>query len=258
MISVILPTYRNPDYLDLCLRSIVENQVNKNDIIVIVDGYFEESEEVLKKYADDINVIDLEENMGMQHAINVGVWNAQSDWIFVINDDNVFPSEWDKRLVRIAEYNTVWTVNQIEPTGPGMFNFPVCDCGQTVEDFEYEIFLDIEKNQSRLDLVTPDASIFPFFMNKKWYMAAGGFDTWYDSPNLCDWDFFAKLQFNPILEFKRTHRLHLYHFGSVATKKNAESESFRRREQFAAQQYEYKWGTPPFNGENNWKHREQY
>lgn len=256
MFSVILPTYRNPDYLDLCLKSIVENQVYQNDIIVIVDGYYEESKEVLEKYPH-VGVIDLEENMGMQHAINVGVWNAQFDRIFVINDDNVFPSEWDDRLEVHDDINTVYTVNQVEPTGPGMFGFPVCDLGQTVDDFDYDIWLDIELDES-INLETDDGSIFPFLIHKKWFMAVGGFDTWYDSPNLCDWDFFAKLQLLPHLQFKRTHRLALYHFGSVATKKNKESASFIKREQFAAQQYQYKWGTPPYNGENNWKHREQF
>ena len=71
MISVILPTYRNPDYLDLCLRSIVTNQVNQNEIIVVIDGYYEESSHILEKYPN-ISVIDLEENQGMQQALNVG------------------------------------------------------------------------------------------------------------------------------------------------------------------------------------------
>jgi len=32
MISVIIPTYKEPEYLDLCLRSAFEGQVNKNEI----------------------------------------------------------------------------------------------------------------------------------------------------------------------------------------------------------------------------------
>ena len=31
MISLIIPTYRNPEYLDICLKSAIENQVNKKD-----------------------------------------------------------------------------------------------------------------------------------------------------------------------------------------------------------------------------------
>ena len=51
MISLIIPTYRNPKYLDICLRSAVGGRVNENnEIIVVVDGFVEESKEVLDKY----------------------------------------------------------------------------------------------------------------------------------------------------------------------------------------------------------------
>lgn len=251
MLSVIIPTYRNPKYLDLCLDSLLKHQKNDNEIIVVVDGFYEESDEVLEKHKG-INVIDFEENRGMQTAINMGVWKASNDGIFIINDDNVFPPEWDTRVESQFHPNTIITVNQIEPTGPGMFNFPVVDCGQTVETFDMEKFIeaDLKLSQNKL---TRDGNIFPFLIDKKLFMAVGGFDTYYDSPNLCDWDFFYKLELIPNVGYARTHSVHTYHFGSVSTKKNAESNSFRAREQYAMQQYMYKWGHPPYNGINNTK-----
>jgi glycosyltransferase involved in cell wall biosynthesis len=251
MISVIIPSYRNPKYLDLCLHSLTRGQYNNNQIIVILDGYVEESEAIVNRYKG-IDVIPLQENKGMQHAINIGVWNATSDKIFVINDDNVFAPMWDKKLETQYSPDEILTVNQIEPTGPGMFKFPVLDCGQTVETFDMEKFIDEERKLS-VNKKTPDGNIFPFLINKKWFMAVGGFDTFYNSPNLCDWDFFAKLELITGLTRARTHFLHSYHFGSVSTKKNAEAQKFREREQFALQQYYYKWGFPPQNGENNLK-----
>lgn len=253
MISVILPTYRNPKYLDLCLHSLTAHQVNQNEIIAIVDGYVDENKEVMEKYPT-VSWLPFEENMGFQTAINYGVWNCSSEKIFVINDDNVFPTEWDVRIESQYYPNKIVTVNQIEPTGPGMFNFPVVDCGHTVDTFDMDKFLAADKQYSK-NTFTPDGNIFPFLMNKRWFMAVGGFDTYYNSPNLCDWDFFAKLELIPDLEYTRTHNAHVYHFGSVSTKKNAESDSFKQREQFAMMQYEYKWKEPPYNGPNNTKHR---
>jgi glycosyltransferase involved in cell wall biosynthesis len=251
MISVIIPTYRNPKYLDLCLESLLNGQTNVNQIIVIVDGYVEESTAILQKY-NGIEVIELQENKGMQAAINMGVWNATSEKILIINDDNVFPKNWDTRIEEQYHPNTIMTINQIEPTGPGMFNFPVVDCGRTVETFDMEKFLTEEQTLSK-NLITNDGNIFPFLINKKWFMAVGGFDTWYNSPNLCDWDFFLKLQLIPTIGYARMHHVHLYHFGSVSTKKNAESAVFIEREQFAFEQYTYKWGFSPYNGINNTK-----
>jgi glycosyltransferase involved in cell wall biosynthesis len=37
MISVIIPTYKSPDALDLCLESAIKGQNKENQIIVVVD-----------------------------------------------------------------------------------------------------------------------------------------------------------------------------------------------------------------------------
>lgn len=253
MITVIIPSYRNPKYLDLCLKSITENKVlESTQVIAVIDGYVEENQEVMDKYPT-VGFLPFEQNMGMQYAINAGVMQASTEFVFVVNDDNVFPTEWDKRIQRTVEtirnVNCVITVNQLEPTGPGMFNFPVLDLGQTADTFQYEQFLSDELIYSNELVYTPSGRIFPFIMNKKHFMAIGGFDTFYNSPNICDWDFFLRLE---LLKFSffRSSAIHLYHFGSVSTKKNAESATFHAKEQVAIEQYTWKWGTLPHNEPN--------
>jgi cellulose synthase/poly-beta-1,6-N-acetylglucosamine synthase-like glycosyltransferase len=60
MISVIIPTYKSPEMLDLCLRSAIEGQQNKNQIIVVVDGFYDINKEVLEKWSEYIDVLNLE------------------------------------------------------------------------------------------------------------------------------------------------------------------------------------------------------
>ena len=252
-ITLIIPTYRNPKYLDLCLQSAVENRESpETQILVIVDGYFEESREVLEKY-NDVLYLDLGENRGMQFALNAGVMQADTPYMFIINDDNVMPKAWDTRLrheVKLMEQGFgkqfVLTVDQIEPTGPGMFRFPVVDLGQDLESFDYKRFLEVESAMANDLPIAEDGHIFPFVVSKRQYMAVGGFDTFYNSPNVCDWDHMLKYE---LLDFRfpRTRALRLYHFGSVATKKNAESQQFRDREARAFAEFEWKWGFNPFN-----------
>lgn len=250
MITVIIPSYRNPTYLDLCLKSITENKVlDSTQVIAVIDGYVEESQDVIDKYPS-VGFLPFEQNMGMQYAINTGVMQAETEYVFIVNDDNVFPTQWDTRLERMVEAmrgaNTVMTVNQLEPTGPGMFNFPVLDLGQSTDIFQYEEYLKQELNYSNDMVVTPSGHIFPFVISKKHYMAIGGFDTFYNSPNICDWDFFLRLE---LLNFSffRSSAIHLYHFGSVSTKKNSESQSFQTKEMAAVDQYIWKWGATPYN-----------
>ena len=242
MISLIIPTYRNPKYLDLCLKSAIEQQWNDNEIIVAVDGFIEESQEVLDKYKDNIKVLDLGSNQGMQSALNLAVMNATNEKILIVNDDNVFCTKWDIVASKVPQ-GEVWTLNQIEPTGPGIFNFQVKDFGRTPEEFDYKGFIEHEMTTKQNHL-TDKGGIFPFTMYKKDYMIVGGFDTLYKSPFICDWDFFLKLDLNGIV-FKRTHEACLYHFGSTATKNGKEGEMFKSTEQPAAQLFMYKWGMSP-------------
>jgi glycosyltransferase involved in cell wall biosynthesis len=249
MISLIIPTYRNPDYLDICLKSAIENQVNQNEIIVAVDGYIEESQHVLDKYKQYIQVLDLGVNQGMQMALNLAVMNANNECIVIINDDNVLCKDWDTVIGDQIKPGFVFTVNQIEPTGPGIFNFPVKDLGKTPKEFKYEEFLEYEQT-IRKNQLTLDGGIFPFVISKKDYMIVGGFDTLYDSPFICDWDFFLKLDLNGI-QFYRMNHIHFYHFGSAATKNGKEGDKFKQTESPAAQTFIYKWGINPQLFENN-------
>ena len=249
MISLVIPTYRNPKCLDICLRSAIENQVNKNEIVVVVDGYREESEEVLQRWKDDIKILDLGQNQGMQQALNLGVYNSTNSTICIINDDNVLCKDWDVEIDKVFYPKRVMTINQIEPKGPSIFNFKIHDFGKNVDEFDYERFIKEEPNY-REDNLSADGGIFPFVISKKNYMKVGGFDTLYDSPFVCDWDFFLKLQLCDTV-FYRTHNLNFYHFGSVATKKNDEKERFSKSEQVARSTYEYKWGMKPNLYQNN-------
>jgi glycosyltransferase involved in cell wall biosynthesis len=250
MISLIIPTYRSPDYLDICLNSAIKGQTTKNEIIVVVDGYVEESKEILDKYKDNIRLLPLEQNQGMQTALNLGVFNASNEKILIINDDNVLCPEWDIIASEVKE-RSVLTINQIEPTGPGIFNFPVKNFGTAPNEFDYESFINYEKTL-RQDMLTVDGGIFPFSMYKKQYMIVGGFDTMYQSPFICDWDFFLKLDLNNI-GMSRTHKGHFYHFGSASTKNRTDGDQikFKDSEQPAAQMFMYKWGHAPKLYDNN-------
>ena len=73
MISVIIPTYKEPNYLDLCLQSAINNQKEKNEIIVVIDGFYDLNKHILDKYKDNINILDLGTNQGLSVATNWGV-----------------------------------------------------------------------------------------------------------------------------------------------------------------------------------------
>jgi hypothetical protein len=250
MISVIIPTYKEPEYLDLCLKSAFEGQVNHNEIIVVVDGFYELNKPVLDKYPG-VNVLDLGSNQGLSVATNWGVYNATHDYILVVNDDNVFPRNWDEKLTPFKQQGVVVSANQIEPS-PSMFpQFIIKDLGKSPEGFDLEQYWEFEDTQYKQ--AEMNGSTLPFMMNKYDYLAVGGWDIMYPSPHVVDWDFFLKCEYVGFL-MKRAY-VNFYHFAGAATRKTPEqSEESTRKEQLAHDFFAVKWGEhSKHNPENNSK-----
>lgn len=240
MISVIIPTYKEPTYLDLCLRSITEGQVNQNEIIVVVDGFYELNKPVLDKYPS-ISVLDLEDNQGLSIATNWGVYNASNEWVLVVNDDNVFPKNWDTNLLKDVEKGVVLTPNQIEPT-PSMFRqFHIKDLGKSPEEFDLLTFWEYE-NKLHKKPVENTGCTLPFLMHKHDFLAVGGWDEMYPSPHVVDWDFFLKCEYVGFT-MKRTYDAHFYHFSGAATRKTPEQSAESTKKENAAHEFfAVKWG----------------
>lgn len=251
MISVIIPTYKEPEYLDLCLRSAFEGQVNKNEIIVVTDGFYELNKPILDKYPD-VRVIKLNQNKGLSVATNWGVYNATYDKILVVNDDNVFPKNWDSVLEPYIQKGRVVTPNEIEPQ-PSMFiQKHIKDLGKSPSEFDLSQFWDYEQS---LSVLPPEVSgsTLPFAMYRYDYLAVGGWDIMYPSPHVVDWDFFLKCEYWG-MEMVRVYK-HFYHFASVATRSTPEqSAESTRKEMKAHEFFKLKWDTPAeHNQETNSK-----
>ena len=250
MFSVIIPTYKEPEYLDLCLKSAFEGQVNNNEIIVVVDGFYELNKPVLDKYPR-VNVLDLGSNQGLSVATNWGVYNATHDYILVVNDDNVFPRNWDEKLTPFKQQGVVVSANQIEPS-PSMFpQFIIKDVGKSPEGFDLEQYWEFEDTQYKQ--AEMNGSTLPFMMNKYDYLAVGGWDVMYPSPHVVDWDFFLKCEYVGYL-MKRAY-VNFYHFAGAATRKNPEqSAESTRKEQLAHDFLATKWDSrAEHNPQNNSK-----
>ena len=241
MISVIIPTYREPEVLDLCLRSCIEGQTNRNEIIVVVDGFYEENKHVLDKYKGDIAILDLKQNVGLAQATNLGVYNALNDLILIVNDDNVFPMEWDIRLESQYQPGAVYAPNQIEPI-PSIFSqFIIKDLGRDPKTFDLEAFRVFEVNSSKM-VKDINGSTLPIFMSKKDYLKVGGWDESYPGGWVVDCEFFMKCNLNGIGSI-RLYNISFYHFVSVGTKSEERIKESMYKEQMCHEHFRYKWGS---------------
>lgn len=243
MISTIIPTYKSPEALDLCLHSAIEGQQGRsNEIIVVVDGHYDINKKVLEKYNKSISVLNLEENVGLCRATNLGVYNASCDNILVVNDDNVFPQNWDILLEESYQSNSVISPNQIEPM-PSMFRqFVIEDLGRNPKTFDLNKFWMFDYHVASGDKLDDTGSTLPIFMSKIDYLRVGGWDETYPQGLVADWDFFLKCQLSG-MRMLRTYNCHFYHFVSLSTNKTPEQQLKRQQdEQFGHEYARYKWG----------------
>ena len=241
MISVIIPTYKEPEVLDVCLRSAIEGQAYNNQIIVVVDGFYEVNKEVLDKYAEHITVLNIPQNVGLCRATNLGVYNAQYDMILIVNDDNVFPSNWDLKLTSSYEPNSVVAPNQIEPI-PSMFKqFYIKNLGRDPKTFDLEAYWDYENSVTE-DKIEESGSTLPIFMSKTDYLRVGGWDESYPGAWVVDWEFFLKCELSG-MKMVRSYKCNFYHFVSVGTEATPEEKQAKAQKEALCHEYfKYKWG----------------
>lgn len=250
MISVIIPTYKNPALLNLCLESAIKGQQNKNQIIVVVDGHYDINKDVLDRWKNSIDILNLEHNIGLCRGTNLGVYNARYDKILIVNDDNVFPRFWDTTLEDDWVSNSVITPNQIEPY-PSIFKqFHIKDLGRVVSEFNLETFWLYDYHYASGDKTEESGSTLPIFMSKIDYLRLGGWDENYEQGMVADWDFFLKCQLSG-LKMIRTWNCHFYHFASVSTNGEKRQQAETKGHEYS----KYKWGNYiKHNPENNLKY----
>jgi glycosyltransferase involved in cell wall biosynthesis len=245
MISVIIPTYKSVDSFKLLLRSIVEGAYNLSSIqiIVVMDGHIQLYKDVLNEYSAHIDVLNMEQNVGLNRALNLAVSNAKYENILILNDDNVVSKHFDLRLQELElENKEVITPNQIEPF-PSIFpQFIIKDLGRNPNTFDLEQFWEYSNSISH-DEWDHTGSTFPIYMKKLDYLAVGGFDEHYPTNGiLADWDFFLKCKLMKF-DFIRTYMTHIYHFVSLSVNDNSPTLDRTLAEADAFTYANYKWGT---------------
>lgn len=254
-ISTVITTVKSPDALDLCIRSALEGQDNDNQIIVVCDGYYDDSKHVLEKYAEKLNLVRLNSNVGMCKAQNFGVYSCTNNNILIVHDDHVFPKGWDTALSKIDISNAVVSPNQIEPYNSMYPQFLIKDLGRDPNTFDLENFWQYEQD-NRKDYWDISGCTYPIYVTKTNYNRVGGFDTDYPHKSglVADWDFFLKCELSK-LKMIRTYTCMFYHFVSLTQKQTPEQQ----QESYIGEQqchgyFHLKWGQPAqHNPQNNSK-----
>ncbi|HFI0235000.1 glycosyltransferase family 2 protein [Streptococcus suis] len=106
-VSIIVPVYNTEPYLEECILSLRNQTLQDIQIILVDDASRDQSLTIMNQQAaidDRIQVIALEENSGVGLARNLGIQQAQGDFLaFVDSDDYVKPEMFEKLYQKAIE-----------------------------------------------------------------------------------------------------------------------------------------------------------
>lgn len=189
LVSIIVRTKDRPKLLKSALQSIADQTYRPIEVVLVNDGGCDLEVEELKGILGDIflNYIRLEENKGRSYAGNIGIENAQGEYIGFLDDDDEFYPEHVETLITFlkqSDYKVAYTdsfmvYKEYNPQTHRLSN-----------DVKREIAFSLDFNYDRLVF----ENYIPFMcllFERKPLVTSGGFDNSFDLYE--DWDLLIRI-----------------------------------------------------------------
>ena len=118
-VSVIVPIYNKESYLRESLDSLINQTINELEIILIDDKSTDSSLSIVKEYANKdkrIKVIELDNNVGVSEARNIGLKLANAEYIGFLDADDYIDNRFFEVLYEkaIKENSDIVKGKQVE------------------------------------------------------------------------------------------------------------------------------------------------
>lgn len=243
-ISIIIPTLKdNLPYLKMTIESIKKYAKEDHEIIVVTNNG-----PAWDVPIEGIKVIH-NEAQGQGGAVNLGVKNATNEYIYISDDDVVFPPNWEELTEKVKEVEFL-SGNFMESGKKGGVAAPFItnDCGDTPDTFDYEKWEkdSIEMKEDKFE----NGFGFPLLCKKELWEKIEGYDESFDPwGSGIDSDLEYKLMLLNIMP-KRWRGVLTYHIAQVSgTFWKPEADEYLARNRV---NFERKWGLAKAPAPNIW------
>ena len=241
MISIIIPTYNNKDYLKLCINSLKKNSYYDNEILVHVNEGNDGTVEYLKE--KKINFTFSKTNIGLCSGCNLISKNSNFDYILYSHDDMYFLPDWDLVLMnKVKELKTdKFYLSSIMINGdPKLTGHLNLNAGDKIENFNENFLLDNYENLNHDDF--QGSTWAPHLIHKKLWNKVGGFSEEFSPGAGSDPDLNMKLWNQGVRIFQCLGKSKVYHFGSVTIRKKKDEIFKKNQGSLANKIFLLKWG----------------
>lgn len=160
-VSIIIPTFNNPEFLNPCIDSIIGTGVLTGlcELVIINNG--KQPIEEFVKGQNNIRVLNPGKNLGWEHGLQYGIENTDSEYVCFQNDDTLIPKATQSFYSQL-----LWPFHDknVAAVGPST----------TIASGWHSIFM---KSPVRTLIEVPYLIFFTVMMKRADLIAAGGIDT---------------------------------------------------------------------------------
>lgn len=100
--TVVIPNFNGIKYIENCLDSLYAGS-KIPDVIVVDNGSSDGSLLLIKEKYPLVRLIALDENTGFSRAVNIGIQNAQTKYVFLLNNDTTVDKKCVEELEKVME-----------------------------------------------------------------------------------------------------------------------------------------------------------
>ena len=92
--SIIILNYNGKSFLKNCIESIINNTQREYEIIIVDNNSPDNSGELFEKEFTNCNFILNQENVGVPEGLNIGIQNANGEFLVFLNNDLTVDVGW--------------------------------------------------------------------------------------------------------------------------------------------------------------------
>lgn len=231
--SIIIPSWNNLPFLQLCVDSIRRHSAEAHQIIVHVNQGTDGTLEWVRQQGLDYTYS--EHNIGVCLACNLMRTKVKTDYILYLNDDMYVLPGWDTALAAevasLPDNRFFLSSTMIHPRKPENIGI-VADYGDSLETFQEERLL---KEYAALPCVDWRGATWPpNLLHRDIWDLVGGYSIEFSPGMGSDPDLTAKLWMAGVRHFKGLADSRVYHFETKSTERIVQND--------ARMQFMLKWG----------------
>ncbi len=128
LISIVIVNWNGDKIIRECLDSIIKQEYQDYEIIVVDNGSTDNSVTILEsEYDRRIKLIKLGGNYGFAKANNIGLLHSNGEYIFTLNNDAIIDESFFDHLQKAINRNKSGKIGMIVPTILNYYNRNIVD-----------------------------------------------------------------------------------------------------------------------------------